>query len=63
MQNFVGQWLQVRDVEGISINEQAVIAREDDELRKLLDGVQKAKNDFDRRAIFRQLRFRPKTAN
>ena len=62
VQNFVGQWLQVRDVEGISINDQAVLAREDDELRKLLDGIQKAKTDFDRRTIFRQLRFRPKTA-
>ena len=60
VQNFVGQWLQVRDVEGISINDQAVLAREDDELRKLLDGIQKAKNDFDRRVFFRQLRFRPK---
>ncbi len=26
VQNFVGQWLQVRNVEGISINEQAVMA-------------------------------------
>ena len=26
VQNFVGQWLQVRDVEGISINDQAVLA-------------------------------------
>ncbi len=62
VQNFVGQWLQVRDVEGISINDQAVLAREDDELRKLMDGIQKAKNDFDRRVFFRQLRFRPKSA-
>jgi hypothetical protein len=62
VQNFVGQWLQVRDVEGISINDQAVLAREDDELRKLLDGIQKAKTDFDRRVFFRQLRFRPKAA-
>lgn len=59
IQNFVGQWLQVRDIEGVSINEQAVIAREDDELRKLMDKIKNATNDFDRRAAFRQLRFRP----
>jgi hypothetical protein len=59
IQNFVGQWLEVRDVEGVPINEQAVTAREDDELRKLLDQAKNAKTEFDRRAIFRQLRFRP----
>jgi len=59
VQNFVGQWLQVRDVEGTPINEQAVNAREDDELRKLLDGIRNAKTDAERRAIFRQLRDRP----
>ena len=28
VENFVGQWLQVRDVEGININEQVVLARD-----------------------------------
>jgi hypothetical protein len=59
--NFVGQWLQVRDVEGISVNEQAVMAREDEELRKLLEAAQKAQkaqNEQDRRAAFRALRSR-----
>jgi uncharacterized protein DUF1592/uncharacterized protein DUF1588/uncharacterized protein DUF1585 len=60
VQNFVGQWLQVRDVEGIPINEQAVTAREDEDLRKLLDSIRNAKSDTERRAIFRQLRDRPK---
>ncbi|HZZ26803.1 MAG TPA: DUF1592 domain-containing protein [Pirellulales bacterium] len=58
-QNFVGQWLQVRDVEGTPINEQAVVAREDDELRKLLDTLRNGGPDIDRRSIFRQLRNRP----
>ncbi len=60
VQNFVGQWLQVRDVEDIPINEQAVNAREDEDLRKLLDGIRNAKSDVERRQIFRQLRDRPK---
>ncbi len=30
MRNFVGQWLQTRDIEGISIDERAVFAREDE---------------------------------
>ena len=37
VQNFVGQWLQVRDIDGIAINEQAVMVREDAELTKLLE--------------------------
>ncbi|MCP6769024.1 DUF1592 domain-containing protein, partial [Klebsiella pneumoniae] len=45
VQNFVGQWLQVRDVEGIPINERAVTAREDEELRKMLEKAQNAKDD------------------
>jgi hypothetical protein len=61
VQNFVGQWLQVRDVEGISINEQAIIAREDPDLRKLLEQARNAKDDFARRAAFRALRFRQQT--
>jgi hypothetical protein len=60
IQNFVGQWLQVRDVEGTPINEQAVIAREDDDLKKLMDSLNNAATQADRRAIFRQLRARPK---
>src|SRR5262249_16262123 len=28
VENFVGQWLQVRDLEGININEQVVLARD-----------------------------------
>src|SRR5271169_2214444 len=59
VQNFVGQWLQVRDVEGIAVNEQAIEAREDETLRQLLDNIRNAKTDADRRAIFRQLRNRP----
>jgi hypothetical protein len=59
VQNFVGQWLEVRDVEGIPINERAVSAREDEELRKMLEKAQNAKDDFERRAAFRALRFRP----
>ena len=59
VQNFVGQWLQVRDVEGIAVNEQAIEAREDETLRQLLDSIRNAKTDADRRAIFRQLRNRP----
>ena len=58
MQNFVGQWLQTRDVEGIALNEQAIMAREDDELRKMLEAAQNAKGEFERRAAFRALRFR-----
>ncbi len=58
VQNFVGQWLQVRDVEGIAINEQAVMAREDTELTKLLEQAKNATDDFARRAAFRALRFR-----
>jgi len=58
VQNFVGQWLQTRDVEGIALNEQAIMAREDDELRKMLEAAQNAKGDFERRAAFRALRFR-----
>ena len=61
IQNFVGQWLQVRDVEGTPINEQAVMAREDDDLRKLLDALRNAGPEVDRRAIFRQIRNRPNT--
>ena len=38
VENFVGQWLQVRDVEGIDINARAVLARDSGEER-----------DFDRR--------------
>jgi hypothetical protein len=58
VQNFVGQWLQVRDVEGIPINEQAVTAREDEGLRKLLDDIRTAGTQAERRALFRQLRDR-----
>jgi hypothetical protein len=60
-QNFVGQWLQVRDVEGTPINEQAVMAREDAELGKLLDSLRNGGPDVDRRSIFRQLRNRTNT--
>src|SRR5262245_46513623 len=59
VQNFVGQLRADRDVEGIPINERAVTAREDEELRKLLERAQAAQNEFDRRAAFRALRFRP----
>jgi Protein of unknown function (DUF1592)/Protein of unknown function (DUF1588)/Protein of unknown function (DUF1587)/Protein of unknown function (DUF1585)/Protein of unknown function (DUF1595)/Planctomycete cytochrome C len=58
VENFVGQWLQVRDVEGASVNERAIAAREDDELRKLLEAAQNAKDDMERRAAFRALRSR-----
>src|SRR5262249_16909763 len=34
VENFVGQWLQVRDVEGININEQVVLARDHGEDRE-----------------------------
>lgn len=34
VQNFVGQWLQVRDVDGISINERSVLARDSGEDRQ-----------------------------
>jgi hypothetical protein len=34
VENFVGQWLQVRDVEGININEQVVLARDRGEDRE-----------------------------
>ncbi|HEY2760986.1 MAG TPA: DUF1592 domain-containing protein, partial [Pirellulales bacterium] len=58
VENFVGQWLEVRDLEGVSINEQAVLAREDESLRKLLDNIKNAKTDFDRRVAFRLLRMK-----
>src|SRR5262249_5453300 len=35
VENFVGQWLQARDVEGISINARAVLARDAGEEREL----------------------------
>ncbi len=35
VKNFVGQWLQVRDVEGIDINARAVLARDDGEEKEL----------------------------
>src|SRR5439155_2700530 len=35
VENFVGQWLQVRDVEGIDINARAVLARDAGEERDL----------------------------
>lgn len=35
IQNFTGQWLQVRDVEGIAINERIVLARDNGEERAL----------------------------
>jgi hypothetical protein len=37
MRNFVGQWLQARDVEGIDINARAVLARDDGEEKELED--------------------------
>ena len=35
VQNFVGQWLQVRDVDGISIDERSVLARDSGEDREM----------------------------
>jgi mono/diheme cytochrome c family protein len=35
MKNFVGQWLQARDVDGIDINARAVLARDDGEEKEL----------------------------
>jgi hypothetical protein len=48
VKNFVGQWLQVRDVEGIDINARAVLARD--------DGEEKALEQM--RQQFRQRQFR-----
>jgi mono/diheme cytochrome c family protein len=39
--NFVGQWLQVRDLEGISINERVVLARDRGEEHQLQNRFQK----------------------
>src|SRR5712675_2254344 len=35
VENFVGQWLQVRDIEGINIDERVVLARDRDQDREL----------------------------
>jgi hypothetical protein len=58
VQNFVGQWLQIRDIEGIAIDEQGVLAREDEELSKLLKHAKEATDDIARRAFFREIRRR-----
>jgi hypothetical protein len=51
VKNFVGQWLQARDVEGIDINARAVLARDDGE-EKELENI---------RQQFRQGQFRRQT--
>jgi hypothetical protein len=49
LQNFPGQWLQVRDVEGISIDERTVLARDSGEDKELL------RANEERRALFAKL--------
>ena len=49
VENFVGQWLQVRDVDGISIDERSVLARDSGEDRQL------QKEQEERRALFAKL--------
>jgi hypothetical protein len=51
--NFVGQWLQVRDVDGISIDERSVFARDNGEDRQL------QKEQEERRALFAKLETLP----
>jgi hypothetical protein len=51
--NFVGQWLQVRDVDGISIDERSVFARDSGEDRQL------QKEQEERRALFAKLEALP----
>jgi hypothetical protein len=49
VENFAGQWLQVRDVDGISIDERSVLARDSGEDREL------QRQQEERRALFAKL--------
>jgi hypothetical protein len=49
LQNFPGQWLQVRDVEGISIDERSVLARDSG------DDKQMQRDQEERRALFAKI--------
>jgi hypothetical protein len=49
LQNFPGQWLQVRDVDGISIDERSVLARDSG------DDKQMARDQEERRALFAKI--------
>lgn len=62
--NFVGQWLQVRDLEGININERVVLARDHGEERELqrrfrrfqeLRAIPKEKRTPEEQAEFQQM--------
>jgi len=57
MQNFPGQWLQTRDVEGISINARAILARDSGQERQL----RKQRDEF--RALQAQREGRPGSTN